>query len=53
MVQAAGRFMDEDMIGFTPSSQMSDEERFKNAKPLTIFCPGVNKPAVFRVFIDS
>ena len=35
------------MIGFTPSSQMSDEERFKNAKPLVVFCPKCEQSSSF------
>ena len=43
----SGDLGDEDMIGFTPSSQMSDEERFKNAKPLVVFCPKCEQSSSF------
>jgi DNA polymerase alpha subunit A len=48
----SGDFNDEDMIGFTPSSQMSDEERYKDVKPLVVFCPSCKQdtsfPGVYR-----
>jgi DNA polymerase alpha subunit A len=47
-----GDLMDEDMIGFTPSSQMSDEERYKDSMPLVVFCPECQEktsfPGVYR-----
>ena len=43
----SGDLMDEDMIGFTPSSQMSDEERFKKRETINNFLPEVRTDQQF------
>jgi len=40
MSSSSGMALDEDLIGYTPSTQMPDSQRYKNCRPLSVTCPG-------------
>jgi DNA polymerase alpha subunit A len=43
----SGMSLDEDLIGYTPSTQMPDVQRYKDCKPFIVTCPGCKQSTSF------
>ena len=39
---------DEDMVGFKPTSEMTDEERYKDVDPFLVVCPNCSEEVEFK-----
>ena len=47
MSSSSGMNLDEDLIKYTPSTQMPDKQRYKHCRPLSITCPSCAKTSSF------
>lgn len=47
MSSYSGMSVDEDLIGYTPSTQMPDLQRYKNCRPLAVTCPSCKHTTSF------